>query len=79
MSQLAPVDVSVEEDKCIMLLSSLPYSWEKFILSILSNLEYSKMDTLVGTFLAQAMRKKTMDSSGESLNVRGRPKERGSK
>lgn len=80
LSQLASIDVNVEEeDKCIMLLCSLLESLDNFILSITANMEDRKMDALVATLLSQEMRKKEMDSTGDSLNIRGRPKERGSK
>jgi len=51
LSQLASVDVEVnEEDKCILLLCSLPESWENVILSITTNLTNLKLDTLVLVF-----------------------------
>lgn len=80
LSQLASIDVKVEEeDKCIMLLYSLPKSWDNFVLSITTNMEDPKMDVLIATLLSQEMRKNEMDNVGDALNVRGRHKERGSK
>lgn len=81
LSQLASIDILVEEeDKHIMLIFSLPKSWEKIILAITAKfLEDPKMDALIEALLAQEMRRKAMDSQGDALNVRGRPKERGCK
>lgn len=64
-----------------MLLYSLPNSWDNSILAITANIEDPKMDalTLVANLLSREMGKKIVDSLGDDLNVRGRPKERGSK
>lgn len=53
MSQLASVDVEVDEDdKCILLLRPLPESWGNVILAITANIKDPKLDALVAVLLA---------------------------
>ena len=53
----------VEEDKCITLLCSLPYSWDKLIVAIGSASQVTlKFDKIMSSLLKEEIRKKTMDS-----------------
>lgn len=71
ISQLASIDVKIEdEDKCILLICSLPESWEKLVIAITSGGAEPKLDTIIPILLLEEMRRKTMRSgSQDALHV----------
>jgi hypothetical protein len=75
VSQMVSVNITiVEEDKCINLLFSFPYSWDNLVVEIGSTTQSTlKYEDIVSSLLSEGMRQKIMDSqSTNALFVRGR-------
>ena len=66
-----------EEERCQILLCSLPNSWDSLFMAIGSTSVVLKMEDVVGSLLSEKMRRKVSLNAKEALSVRGRPKERG--
>ena len=80
VAQLVSVGVKMdEEEKCQILLCSLPDSWDSLVMAIGSTSVVLKSEDVVGALLGEEMRRKVSISSKEALTVRGRPKEKGKK
>ena len=63
VSQLLSVDIKIsDEDKCISLLCSLPYSWDSLVIAIGSNATSLQFDEIVLALLTEEMRRKNMDN-----------------
>ncbi|GLJ29753.1 hypothetical protein SUGI_0587340 [Cryptomeria japonica] len=78
VAQLVSVGVKMdEEEKCQILLCSLPNSWDSLVMAIGSTSIVLKSEDMVGALLGEEMRRKVSISSKEALTVRGRPKEKG--
>ena len=83
VDQLARVDVKIEEeDQALLLLTSLPDSYENIITTILYGKDTLKMDEVESTLLSHEKRKKADDSQGSVFvahgqNQRGRSTARG--
>ena len=73
VSQLSSVDIKISnEDKCISLLCSLPYSWDSLVIAIGSNATTLHFDEIVSSLLKEEMRQKNMDSqNGDGLSAQG--------
>jgi hypothetical protein len=63
VSQLVSVNITIaEEDKCITLLCSFPYSWDNLVVAIGSTTQYTlKYEDVVASLLSEDMRQKNMD------------------
>jgi hypothetical protein len=74
VSQLVSVEIKTsDEDKCINLLCSLPYSWDNLVVAIGSNTTALKFDEVVSSLLSEEMRQKNMEGqSTDALFARGR-------
>ena len=66
-----------EEERCQILLCSLPNSWDNLVMAIGSTSVVLKMEDFVGSLLSKEMRRKVSLNAKEALSVQGRPKERG--
>eukprot|EP00253_Pinus_taeda_P012440 PITA_12440 len=68
--QLAFVDIKIsDEDKCITLLCSLPYSWDSLVITIGSNATALNFDEIVSSLLMEEMRRKNIESqNGDALS-----------
>ena len=73
VSQLASIDIKIsDENKCISLLCSLPYSWDSLVIAIGSNATTLQFNEIVSAFLMEDMRWKNMESqNGDALSVQG--------
>src|SRR6266542_6061568 len=75
VTDLAKVEVTVEdEDRAIILLCSLPGSYEHLVTTLTYGKENIKMEDIVAALLAHDQRKKnnaTGEFSGDALHVRG--------
>eukprot|EP00253_Pinus_taeda_P034797 PITA_34797 len=71
VSQLLSVDIKIsDEDKCIILLCSLPDSWLSLFIAIGSNSIAFQFDEIVSSLLSEEMRQKNMEGqNGDSLSV----------
>jgi hypothetical protein len=74
VSQLVSVEIKIsDEDKCISLLCSLPYSWDSLVVAIGSNTTSLKFDEVVSYLLSKEMKQKNMEGhSTYALFARGR-------
>ena len=62
VSYLVPVEIKIsDEDKCIILLCSLPDSWDGLVVAIGSNTTSLKFDEVVSSLLSKEMRRKNME------------------
>ena len=78
VTQLTSVGVPMdEEERCQILLCSLPNSWDNLVMAIGSTVVILKMEDVVGSLLSEEIRRKVSLNVKEALSVRGRPKERG--
>jgi hypothetical protein len=81
ISQLTAMEVKFDdEDKAIMLLCSLPESWDHMVTTVWFNTtDAIDYDTIVGALLCEEMRKKSNkeNSTTEAMVVRIRSTERG--
>jgi hypothetical protein len=60
--QLVYVEIKIsDEDKCIILLCPLPYSWDSLVVAIGSNTTSLKFDEVVSSLLSKEMRQKNME------------------
>ena len=56
-SQLVSVEIKIlDEDKCIILLCSLPDSWDSLVVAIGSNITSLKFEEVVSSLLLEEMR-----------------------
>eukprot|EP00253_Pinus_taeda_P033098 PITA_33098 len=71
VSQLPSVDIKIsDENKCIILLCSLPNSWDSLVIAIGSNATALQSDEIVSALLMEEMRQKNMDNqNGDALSV----------
>eukprot|EP00253_Pinus_taeda_P017064 PITA_17064 len=71
VSQLLSIDIkTLDEDKCISLLCSLPYSWDSLVITIGSNATALKFDEIVSSLLTKEMRQKDTEiQNGDALYV----------
>jgi hypothetical protein len=78
VSQLVFVEIKISyEDKCIILLCSLPYSWDSLVVAIGSNGTALKFDEVVSSSFLEEMRRKNIEGKRtDALFSRGRSKER---
>lgn len=60
-----------EEDHCMLLLCSLPDSWDHLIMAIRSTTIKFMIDEVVASLLFEEMRRKSSESTKEALAVRG--------
>eukprot|EP00253_Pinus_taeda_P028998 PITA_28998 len=73
VSQLLSVDIKIlDEDKCISLLCSLPYSWDSLVIAIGSNATALQFDEIVLSLLTEEMRRKNMESQNGDALSKGR-------
>ncbi|KAK8944625.1 hypothetical protein KSP39_PZI007680 [Platanthera zijinensis] len=86
ISQLRSMDVKVEEeDQALLLLSSLPKSYDHLVTTILYGKDTLKMEEVMATLLSNETRSKPGPSTSEGLfvknkeSVRGRSRDRGKK
>jgi hypothetical protein len=62
VSQLVSVEINISnEDKCINLLCSLPYSWDSLVVALISNTTTLCFDDVVSSLLLEKMRRKNME------------------
>jgi hypothetical protein len=75
ISQLYFVDIKItKEEKCVILLCSLPNSWDILVLDIEINSTTLALEYMVSSLLSEEMRRKNMEgSTNDELVVRGRP------
>jgi hypothetical protein len=60
--QLVSIEIKIsDEDKCIILLCSLPDSWDSLVVAIGSNTTSLKFDEVVSSLLLEEMRRKNME------------------
>jgi hypothetical protein len=74
VSQLVSVEIKIsDEDKCIILLCSLPDSWDSLVVAIGSNTMALKFDEVVSSLFSEEMRQKNMEGQSiDTLFARGR-------
>jgi hypothetical protein len=67
------VDIKItEEEKCIILLCSLPDSWDSLVMDIGSNTTILVLEDVVASLLSEEMRRKNMEGSTKyDLVVKG--------
>ena len=69
VSQLLSIDIKlIEEDKCITLLCSFPYSWDNMDVAI-GNATQSmlKFEDVVASLLLEEMRRKSMEGVAKDV------------
>jgi hypothetical protein len=73
VSWLVSIEIKISyEDKCIILLFSLPDSWDSLVVAISSNKTSLNFDEVVSSFLSEEMREKNMEGhSTYALFARG--------
>jgi hypothetical protein len=73
VSQLVSIEIKIlDEDKCIILLCSLPDSWDSLVVAIGSNTTSLKFEEVVSSLLSEEMRQKNMEGhSKDALFARG--------
>jgi hypothetical protein len=78
VSQLVFVEIKIsDEDKCIILLCSLPDLWDILVVAIGSNTTTLKFDEVATSLLSEEMRQKNMEGqSTDALFARGCSQER---
>jgi hypothetical protein len=79
VSKIISVNIMIaEEDKCITLLCSFPFSWDNLVLEIGSTTQSTlKYEDVISSLLSEEMRWKSMDShSTDALFVRGHTQDR---
>jgi hypothetical protein len=79
VSKLVSINIMIaEEDKCITLLCSFPYSWDNLFVAVGSTTQSTlKYDDVVSSLLSEEMRWKNMDSHNiYTLSIRGHPQYR---
>jgi hypothetical protein len=78
VSQLVSIEIkTLDEDKCISLLCSLPDSWNSLVVAIGSNKNSLKFDEVVSSFFSEEMRQKNMEGESiDALFARGHSQER---
>eukprot|EP00253_Pinus_taeda_P028861 PITA_28861 len=71
ISHLSSVDIKISyEHKCIILLCSLPDSWDILVIAISSNATALQFDEIVSSLLTEEMRWKNMENqNGDALFV----------
>ena len=78
VTQLTSVGLPVDdEERCQILLCSLPNSWDSLVMAIGSTLVVLKMEDVVGSLLSEEMRRKVSLNAKDALSFHGRPRERG--
>ena len=58
-----------EEERCQILLCSLPNSWDNLVMDIGSTSFFLKMEDVVGSLLLEEMRRKVPLNAKEALSV----------
>jgi hypothetical protein len=78
VSQLVSIEIKIsDEDKCIRLFFSLPYSWDSLVVAIGSNTTTLKFDEVVSSLLLEEIRMKNMEGHNtDALFARGCSQER---
>ena len=78
VSQLVSIEIKIlDEDKCIILLCSLPNSWDSLVVAIGSNTTSLKFEEVVSSLLSEEMRQKNMEGKSiDSLFAKGHSQER---
>jgi hypothetical protein len=78
VGQLLSIDIKIyDEEKCISLLFSLPYSWDSLVVAIGSNTTTLSFDDVVISLLSEKMRHKNMEGHiTNALFIRGFSHER---
>jgi hypothetical protein len=73
ISQLSSMDIKItEEEKCIIILCSFPYSWDSLVVAIGSNSITLALEDVVAYPLSKEMRRKNMEGLTKyALVVRG--------
>lgn len=66
-----------QEERCQILLCSLPDSWDSLVMAIGSTSIVLKMEDVVGSLFYEEMRRNISLNAKEALSVHRRPKERG--
>ena len=70
VTQLTSVGVLMdEEERCQILICSLPYSWDSLVMAIGSTLVVLKMEDVVGSLLSKEMRRKVSLNAKEALSL----------
>lgn len=62
-------DTITEEDRCMLLLCSLPDTWDHLVMAIGSNTTKFKMDEVVACLLSEEMRRKSFEVAKEALSI----------
>ena len=68
-----------EEDRCMLLLCSLPNSWDHLVMAIRSTTTQLKMDVVVVALLLEEMRKRSSEVAREVLVVRNQSRDNNKK
>ena len=78
LSQLSYFYIKIsDEDKCIILLCSLPDSLDSLVIAIGSNTTTLNFDDIVSALMSEEMRRRNMEGhNGDALSVRGRSQNR---
>lgn len=63
----------------MLLLCSLPDSWDHLVMAINSTMTQFKMQTVVNTLLPEEMRKKSSEVTKDALSIQGRLKDKDEK
>lgn len=80
IGDLANIEIDIEdEDQALILLTSLPPSFDTFVETLLYRRETLTLEDVLSTLNSRELKKRgdVMDETGDGLVVRGRPEQRG--
>nr|GEY57095.1 Gag_pre-integrs domain-containing protein/UBN2_2 domain-containing protein [Tanacetum cinerariifolium] len=71
---LANIDVDIEdEDEALILLTSLQYSYDNFVKTLLYERDLLTLEDVLSTLSSRELKKRTYKNDGDGLYLRGSP------